>query len=309
MSTREVKTQAEEASAGSIAAPKAKSRWSRHLDGWQIGVVVVGLALVGVVFGVVRPAPPDRLPLPYVDLRELARHAREDDARMRQVEATPLSFEVRAIGEAVRRYGSAVARKDVDGAVGTLREARGMTRELRAKHGDEGLLLLRAVQTRLFLDALHRFEQSGNEDDELVELGERFVDKARAAAWLRPDGTLLQTVDERRVMFRIRWAELLGLRQEARFMPTANELRAYYAFLLAHPEKDTPAEARIALVTATERVDLQYPGLFARGVLFYRAGRYDLAEQAFRGHLAKHPGLLRLRARNHLAAVMEERTP
>jgi hypothetical protein len=242
--------------------------------------------------------------MPQVDQRELDAEADVDRRRLAQVRDSPLSFDVRSIGEAIRKYGASVSKKDVDGAVGALREARGITEQYRAQSGDDALLVLRAVQTQLFLNALERFEASGKPDQELIELAERFADKATESGWVRPDGNLVATPHERRVMFQIRWAELLDLRKEPAFAPTANQLRAYYAFALAHPEKGASTENAIAVVTAIERVDLAYPGLFARGVLFYRAGRYDLAEQAFRGHLLKHPGDMRLRAQNHLAAAI-----
>ncbi len=302
----EVKTSKDRASAGSIVKPGRKRRWSRHIEGWPLGVVAVGIALLGVVFGVPRAAPPDRLPMPRVDINALAQDAQADRERVATLASTPLPFDIRSIGEAVRNYGDAVAKKDVDRAVGSLREARGLAR----RHRDEpALLTLRAVQTKLFLEALRRFESTGKPDQELTELGERFAHKAKESGWVRADGTLVPTEHERRVMFQIRWAELLDVRKDKAFAPSANQLRAYYGFLLAHPEKGTPSEARIAVVTAIERVDLAYPGLFARGVLFYRAGRFDLAERAFRGHLMKQPGSLRLRAQNHLAAAIARQKP
>ncbi len=304
MRPNEVKTTQDGAQEGPSPDPARPRSWSRFIDGWQLGALAVGLALLGVVFGVPRPAPPDRLPMPQVELRSLVADAHADRLRVAQLAAAPLSFDVRSIGEALRKYGAAVAKKDVDGAVGALREARAVADQYRTRSGDEALLVLRAVQTQMFLDAVGRFEASGKPDQDLIELGERFAEKASASGWLRADGTLVATHHERRVMFQVRWAELLNLRKVPAFAPTANQLRAYYGFVLAHPEKGTSSENAIAVVTAIERVDLAYPGLFARGVLFYRAGRYDLAEQAFRGHLLQHPGTMRLRAQNHLAAAI-----
>ncbi len=133
--------------------------------------------------------------------------------------------------------------------------------------------------------------------------------------WVLTDGNSYAPPSpaERRALFKVRWSEATGLRGVPAFAPTANELRIYYRFLLAHPDRARRVESDLRHVTAVEKLDLEYPGLFARGVIHYRGGQWATAAQLFRAHLAKHPrGPWSLRAQNHLLAAAErtrETTP
>lgn len=279
----------------------------RHLEGWQLGALSVGIALVGVVFGVPRPVPPSVLPVPTLDAPLMTRIMSEDAARVARAHAQPLSYEVRLIGETFRSYGKAMADRDLHRADRSLRELLGRTKAELDANGTEALLTLRAVQTDKFLGALREFERSGVASAELTELGDRFVAKAHEAQWLR-DGRFLLTEAERFVLFRVRYSSVLKLETASPFALSAEEWRTYYRFLLEHPEPGGEVAAKqLALIEPIERVDLRYPGAFARGVLLHRLGRHSAAEHAFRAHLEQHPtGAWRLRAQNHLAACVLE---
>ncbi len=189
-----------------------------------------------------------------------------------------------------------------------LRLLRRATLDAHKKYGDEPLLRLESIQTELFIHALASWEAGRDPGHEIEELAGDLLDKAEKSSWLQGERRFVASDRERRTLFRVRWADLTGLRSLTAFSPGANEWRIYYRFLLAHPEHGrnlhAAAEEQLAYVAAVEKVDLDFPGAFARGVLFYRLGSYDKSADAFRGFLSRHPtGAWRLRAQNHLAAA------
>ncbi len=289
-------------------SPRKRRGLERHLEGWQLAVVAVGIAGVAALLAVPRPVPPDTLPLPRTDPQNLARIAREEAGHADQARRSPLSFETRAAGEAFRSHGQAAARGDNDEAIQALREFRGLVDRVRGRGGEVEVLRLRAIQTELFVDALSRFERGESADKELAELAGNFLEKAQKAGWLGKDRRFALSSVERHTLFRLRWTELAGLRDERAFAPSLDEWKVYYGFLLRHPELGPAAqEDRLTYIAALQRVDLDYPVLLARGVVLYRMGRYGLSEQALRAHIVKHPsGRWRLRAQNYLAAAVEK---
>ena len=90
-------------------------RWSRHLEGWQLGVVAVGIALGSAILALPRAVPPHRTPLPPVDRAE-ERRARTSSSVIWIALATARPVAViasAAVGrEAFRRFGAAEARGD-----------------------------------------------------------------------------------------------------------------------------------------------------------------------------------------------------
>jgi len=271
-------------------------------EGWQVGAVVVGAALLGALLAVPQPVEPDVMPLPRVDWREVSRARERDELRARQAADSQLPYEVRSVGEVFRAFGraNAGAQESFDGtAIDTLPA---LARDARAKHGDEALLTLESTQSELFVDALARWEKGEDTTNEIAELGGNFLTKAKTSGWLSGDRSLRMALHERRAMFRVRWAEILGLRSEGVFAPTANEWRIYYRFLLEH--SPGAMDQGLKIVAAVEKLDPDYPGVFARGVLYYRLGQFAKSAEAFRGHLTRHPdGPWKLRAQNHLAAA------
>lgn len=278
----------------------------RHLEGWQAGAVAVAIALIGLSLGMRRPVPPNMLVLPQIEPRALARIEGEEAALADAALSQELPYEVRAAGEAFRHYGAAVTKGDTGAALEAEKELRGLLRTSRDKYGDDAVLKLRAVQTRLFLEALTRFEQSGKPDAALEELAGNFAHKARRAHWLDEHGRLSATRAERETLFRIRWTEIADLRHERAFAPALAEWQTYYRFLLQHPGPGG-ADEQLRVVTALERVDPSYPAMLSRGVLLFRMGHFQASEQAFRAFLGRHPsGPWRLRAMNYLAAAVQE---
>jgi hypothetical protein len=289
----------------------ADSGLSRHFEGWQLGLIAVGIALAGSILAVPRAAPPTEIPVPRIDRAEQRRQQTSDTERANSAMLVPLPFDVRAVGETLRRYGSANAAHDEVGAKLELAELRRRIVDVRALLGDEPLLALRAVQTRLFQLALSRWESGVDADPELEELGGNFLPKARESGWTRGRRLVLSDA-ERSLMFRVRWVELAGLREQHAFAPTLEDWRAYYRFLIEHPEtgaRSDPradASARLKYVDALARLDPEYPAKLARGVLMFELGRMPEAAEAFRAHLtSREQRRYALRAQNYLSAALD----
>jgi hypothetical protein len=278
----------------------------RHLEGWPLGVLSVGIALSAAALGLQRPVAPDVLPVPHVDGVEVQRAAADRLDLAARVQLQPLSFEVRSLGELIRQYGRATATGQTGAAAQRRSRLPRLARRVKATEGDEALRLLRAVQTELFLAALLRWEASGGADGDLIELGGDFLEKAESSGWIH--GRLLMTSEERAVLFDVRWTTLLEL-DDSSLGPTQNEWRLYYRFLLAHPEgtasqpQTDRAEHQLRIVGALAKRDPDYPVALAQGVLLFRRGDVAAAAEALRAYLSLAPdGAWQLRARNYLQA-------
>lgn len=291
--------------------PALEARHTRW-EGWQLGLLAVGMALLAAWLALPRPVPPSELPLPLVDQRQL-RHLRDAEAvRVAEAQQAGLSFDARAVGELVRRHGAASFQGDAHRALRAQQDVRSRARELLRRGGAIELARLRAVQTQLFAAALARFEQTARRDAELQELGGNFEAKARVVGWLA-DRRLALSEQQLFVLYRVRWTELVGVREEPLLRLTLSDYRVYYRTLLLHPEGRSELDrdtARLSYVAALARRDGDYPQLLARGVLLYRMGQPAPAAAALLQHLEAHPeGLWALRARNYaLAALAELRT-
>lgn len=219
--------------------------WKRHLEGWEPGLVAVFIAGSAAILAVPRSVEPAELPLPLADARALAQARDADTARAREAEQRGLDAEVRALGSAIRAFG--VVDADADHTEAELLAAR--KRVLDAvgpalAQGDEAVLRLRAYQMSSFIREVRRFEATGEESDELRELGGNFLGLLRRSAWLgrrgeRPHGG----VEARRVamdgavlgvLFKKRWGAISGIQREP-FAPSLDEERALFKFLLSHP--------------------------------------------------------------------------
>jgi hypothetical protein len=269
---------------------------------------VIGLtfALVAALLGAPRATEPLVLPLPEPHRAILHHNEGVDRTRVERAREQGLPFAVRAVGEALRRFGAAVA--SASGEVPELRaKLGGLVRMELKRSGPEPLLALRAVQTELFVTATHDWERTGHVGTDLRELGGDFHVLARKSGWLEGQELVLED-DERALLFRMRWNDVAGLADTPPFAPTLDEHRARYALLLRHPSGTTPEERlarQLGYVEAVGKLDHDYPAAFARGVLFYRAQAYDASVESFRAQLAAHPdGPWTLRAKNHLLEAL-----
>jgi len=290
-----------------------RSRLRRHLQGYELGLLTVGMVLTFSLLALPRASRPMTLPLPRIDRAEARTRAANQRELSSQAEATGLPFELRAVGEAIRHFGHSLNRGiDTGHDLDDLRER---MQAVVAKGQSSLLLSLRAVQTQYFLQALAQFEREGKPNSELEELGADFLQHARRNGWFGKDGQFLADEATRRVLFQLHWAELIGKRGSFPFAPTLNDWRLYYRFLLLHPEQEatlggdpesTANAARVRVIDALSRKDPDYPAAFARGYLFDRLGDPGAAASAYRAHLGQHEsGPYALLARNYLIHTLQ----
>lgn len=283
------------------------------MEGWQLALVLLGIAGLSALLVVPRAAEPHEVPVPELDRREQRFQARREAALTASAQ---LPYEVRAVGERVRRYGRATARGDGEAARGELAALREAVAAVRGQPEAELLYTLRAAQTSLFLRALTHWETTGTPSEDLDELGGDFIAAARANRWAPCDRLVLDR-DERRVVFVVRWARLTGLLEDPQLGPTLNDWRAYYRFLLEHPElgRAVPVGPQLetlllGYVEGLEKRDPAYPASLARGVVLFRMGDYAGAARAFDRHLADRPdGPRRAWATNYLLAASQRLRP
>jgi hypothetical protein len=258
-----------------------------------------------------RPVVPgDTLPLPSVDRRALRLERAADHELAERARARTLPYEVRAIGELVRRFGARQARGDALGAERTREDAFRARLSAQGRFGAEALRTLRALQTELFLSRVRSNGTLTAADRELAELSGSLPERSRRAGWTDGDGRPLLTEDELATLYRVRWTELLGAQRDPELGPKLGELRAYYRILFEYPEGNSPRERderRLAYAETFGRRDPAFAWQFARGVLLHRLGDPASSAQAFVAHLEEHPdGPWSLRARNHLLAVLAD---
>jgi len=277
-----------------------------------MGLFIVGLVLTAALLAVPRAAPSLLFPVPLIDVHEASATRARFDELSSKAQQRPLPFETRAVGDGVRRLGVALS-----GAAGEVSHLRGVVRErvriaIDAKQSG-ALLELRAVQARLFVEAVRSYEPQSEPSAELNALGGDFARRAVINGWLTSSGCVASD-DELRTLFVVRWTELTDLRAQPGFLPSLGELRRYYRFLMLYPERragaslDTPERAgmRLQYVNALSKRDPDYPAALARGALL---GQLELAPssvEALRAHLAQRPGLWALRARNYLVQSLND---
>ena len=298
----------------------------RHLEGWELALVAVTVAVVGIFLLVPFPVTPEDVPLPVADERALAARERTDIELAAGVipllerDAAGL-YDLRAFGEAFRAYGRAEALAsqapsangqgpDMYEGVRTRRALIDAVNRARAL-GDDKLRAVRAYQKEQFVAQLETWERTQAVSEELTGLGGSFLTLASRYGW-RTDRKLDMSERLRGIFFERRWNELTGLTEGA-YALSLDEYRAFYRFLLTHPPVEqssaSPKEAclwadewRLRKIAEIARVDPSYPAGLARGVLLYRTGRYPAAADALRDYLgSSEDGAYALRARNYLA--------
>lgn len=293
--------------------------------------VLVGVLLAALLFP--REVPPDDVPLPNLDVRNLRRTELADDAREKAARQTPLDADVRALGEAIRDFNTTEAKDPRNAPWPELRAHVDQTRSIARAHGDEALLALRAAQLVRFLDEVAAWRKTGQPSAELDAEGGSFIRRMTMAGYIQ--GTSLALSDrELRVTFKLRWNSVARLDDDPAFKLTLDETRALYTFYILHPHptesaRETFAAARknahtradcdalaageaiaaetwrLDKVEKLAQIDPTYPAAYARGVALYRAAKFDASARAFEEWLRLHPdGPLSLRARNHLRAAI-----
>jgi hypothetical protein len=285
-----------------------RGRLRRHLEGLELGIASVGIAVAAALLALPRATTPNVLPLPLPDAAQLQAERRADAARALEARTRGLSFDVRAVGDALRRLGLATRERRERQAL-IRRDLREYAQRALSREGTAPLLALRALQTELFTSAAARFAKTDQASADLDALGGDFVEIALRNGWLVKGAPIDEIALES--LFRARWNDLTGLDAHPAFASSLDDFRARYAFLLSIDAVD---EARGKLqrshVEKLAARDQDYPADFARGVLLFRAHAYAASAEAFRRHVVRHPdGPWTLRAKNHLLAAAAEVPP
>lgn len=308
-------------------APSTSSRW--------LALIPVTAALLMFLLVVPRATPPEDIPLPQIDGLALRAIAEEDAARAQAARTNRLPGDVLAVGTALRTINNAMAAGDAAAAGparATLDDALRGVGARDPKQGVDQLKTLRALQLEEFLAEVQRFEATGQQTPELLELGGGFIERMRDAGWVRGQNVLLDDA-QRRAAFKLVWTAMVGGERAAELSPSLDEERALYTLYLSHPHvpdgqrssfeamrRDASTSEACQAIATKERlaaelwradkikklgeIDLAYPTGYALGVAYYRAGRYDMSMDAFRAWMDHHPdGPLALRARNHWKAA------
>jgi hypothetical protein len=304
-------------------------------------LAVLPIVVAALVLGLMMPraTEPDVVPLPMLDVRALNAVVQADDARARAAEAERLPADVLSLGTVLRELSGADGRGLDDAERADARRRLDAALSEVARHpGYAGeLLALRALQLRRFLEALSRWETSGETGEDFSDFVAAFVEKMHEAGWLK-DRTLLAPEHVRRVMFKTVWTAMVGLDDQPALRLTLDEQRALYTFYLEHPRvpetdrlvleslraaattpeacaRSTAEEQRHKELWRADKIkrlgalDPSYPVEFALGVTQFRAGRFDQAAESFGAFLAHHSsGPYTLRAKNHLKASLAATT-
>ncbi len=299
-----------EGAGGRPSSPKFR----RHLQGYELGLVTLGMVLTFALLTLPRASEPGTLPLPRIDRAEALRRDAEQRGLARGAERSGLPFEVRAVGEALRQFGATAARGN--DATHERQDIQERMKIALAKGQEPLLLQLRAVQTQFFVAALTQFERDGRPSQDLRELGGDFLEHAERSGWIDEHRHCLVDATTLGVLFRWRWATLVDKPRAFPFAPSLNDWRIYYRFLLLRPERlpgqDLAGDdsTRLNLVSSLAHKDPDYPAGFAKGYLLYRLGDREAAAIEYRAQLStSDSGPYALLARNYLIYTLQGVSP
>jgi TolA-binding protein len=324
-----------------LAKARAVAQKDRAQKGGRwLAIFPTLLALALMLLMMPRATEPDSIPLPRVDERALRKTARADDDRARAVSMERLPSDVRNVGTAFRALNTAEAHNADDAElINAQREISVALRDLNPGTDiDENLLSLRAFQMQRFLEGVRHWENTGETTEELTALGGNFINRTAEAGWASNQAGgprhLLMNDTQRRVAFKTMWNALVGVDRRPAFVLTIDEQKSLYAFYFQYPHpqdsrrvalrvqrrdaltpeaclKANVEERRQAELWRVEKVrkfasiDPSYPATYAMGVGYYKAGRFDLASEAFTTFIGAHPdGPYALRAKNYLKASL-----
>jgi hypothetical protein len=266
----------------------------------------VALVVVAALLSVPRAARPKLFPVPLVDVREATATRRHTAELADTAERDGLPFETRAVGDAVRRWGTALSSGVGDAGYLNRLTSERVQAALHAEQSTQ-LLRLRAVQARLFVRSVRAHDWKGAPSDELKALGGDFAEHAQKSGWV-DRGNCVASDDELATLFSLRWLELTGLRDVPGFKPTLGELRRYYRFLLLYPEQTKGqlplAARRLRYAEALAKYDGEYPIALVRGILQAELGRAESGAAQLSAYLGQNDGAgWQLLARNYLLYV------
>lgn len=296
----------------------APSRLAKHLEGWQVGALVVLIVSVVTLLLVPRSAIPERVPPPAVTAEEIQRARAANDARAREAVEGELPNTVQIVGALVRALGRA--------------EWEGDRHEVRAREAALGraaaaayleadaLDRLRAYQARLFADAYFEAWKTGRVSDDLIELGGQMLRDFAEFGWLNDPATAPPHADlVLSALYKRRFIGTVTKDHPHPLLPLDPvEERLLLGYQIEHPPipragtlGEVPAPGVFVLRRIDELAALEpsYPVLYAKGIVLFRMAEFDQAAQAFDAHIrTAEDAPYRLRAINYLKASLEHAT-
>jgi hypothetical protein len=254
--------------------------------------VALAIASLVAVFSVPRPEFPDAIPYPPVDTERTNAEFAGAQAEVEKVLASPLSAEVRGVGERVRRCGLLEVSDPQSSFAFERAKLREVVLHLLQQNRGADLVRLRELQSallRMELVAKWSGQQRDDGDLALAELGANLPSHLEASrSWFVADRYFEQTL---RALFVERWGNLVGFARHPELAPTANDWRLIHRFrtlrLLGLGQVDGQ-ELRSVLADVA-KYSPEYPIDYASGIAFYRTGAFADAVDAFGRHLASHP--------------------
>ncbi len=289
---------------------EAKKGLARHLEGWQLGVVIVVMAWVAVLLMVPRTEVPEDVPLPQLAPREVRASRARAAAESRRLATHEMSANLRLLAARLKAYGLAEHGDDKRRMV----ELGQLTQEVGAPLAvleREHVLDLRAHLAERFVESFSEFVRTGVETEELAWLGGNVVPMFRKNGWL--DDTAEPEFDlVLRALHKRRFNKLLG--PDVDLPLDSAEERAKVRFLMQHPPLPPVADPHglfagqflLGQIEDAVALDPSYPRHYARGIALFRIGRYEASAVAFDSFLAeREDGPYRIRAANYLKAAIE----
>src|SRR4051794_16608908 len=89
----------------------AQRNFRRHLRGYELGLMTLGMVLTFALLALPRASPPETLPLPEANRALSKRYEAEQHELAMSAERSGLPFDVRAVGEAIRHFGMVNAQR------------------------------------------------------------------------------------------------------------------------------------------------------------------------------------------------------
>jgi hypothetical protein len=288
------------------------------LEGWQVGAVTVFVATVVTSVVVPRSAVPHTVPPSSLSPNEISATRAELRSEAARAESGELAHAVRLLEARFRAVGRAEASRDARLAARWAGELGSSASSALVGHREEVI----ALRTFLALEFSRRYlrrMRSGRDDPELLELGGATLDEMAENDWLQRPEQLTPSADLVLCGLFARRFNLMVVPQAPALVPLDDEVeRALFAYLMTHPPRarlatnametaSTQVKFVLTQIDGLSKLERDYPTLFAKGVVLYRAGQYEAAASAFDGYLQKNPdGPYRLRAVNFLKATVEE---
>ncbi|NUP05775.1 MAG: hypothetical protein HOW73_06920 [Polyangiaceae bacterium] len=289
----------------------ARSRLAKHLEGWQVGAIVVFIVTVYVSVNTPRTAIPDELPPPHVGQDEVQRTRSRNDELATKATTDPLPHSVQMVGARFRALGRAQWNGD-EAALARMGDQLGQAIDVALRENVDALLLLRAYQAGRFVDAYCAYLRTGHVSDDLIELGGNTLLELSDNGWLRTAADAPDRVDlVLSAFFKRRFTNTIAPGHPA-FAADPVEERLLLGYMLAHPpptRADGEGPAGKFLIDHIEdlaKLDPDYPASFARGIVLFRMREFEVAGRMFDDYLENTKnGPHRLRAANYLKASIE----